>query len=323
MKFQFGVVLGSSLVIVSLLLISSDTKFKRKKKKRLEKQLRLPGLLNLSNACFLNSILQSLSSCSNLISYLVYYNNKAKILGNECKLHFSLWTLLVNLNRNERRILDASLLIKDITGSFGQLEQQDAHEFLQLFLNLLLRYDFKASRMQKGMKLLNYSSFTHIDTTEEVFSLEKEDLQSYWYGSLPFVGSLCTRNDINLSLFSVTTITLPINSTSRTFCLEDLLSRHFNESEFINDFICPYCTIRNALDSLKRKISNTVDKMHQVTDKRSLWENKLTEYQTLAKSLGCCLSSRNNMKESFDSLNSGFSSVRRHAELRTELIKVS
>ena len=105
----------------------------------------LCGSQNLGNTCFMNSSIACLSNCTELTTFFLSkdyrnYMNKSNKSGLKGKLADAWYKLLKNYWKTEEKYgnpIDIKKLVGKKYKKFDSTEQQDANEFITLFLELL------------------------------------------------------------------------------------------------------------------------------------------------------------------------------------------
>lgn len=100
----------------------------------------LVGLANLGNTCYMNSALQCLSNCDRLTKYFLLDYKKAKINKSSAHLANAYYEVLENIWRYNNASFSPRIfkqVIGEYESMFNNYSQQDSHELLNYFLNIL------------------------------------------------------------------------------------------------------------------------------------------------------------------------------------------
>jgi ubiquitin C-terminal hydrolase len=157
------------------------------------------GLKNLGNTCFLNSVLQAVSSCPPFIDYLVDLEKSSPIKSTNSKLFTKSLLACINELRgkdsgefsNKRYTygngpLDPKEILEQIVkfkSDFGGRDQQDAHELLQTLLALLVQ--------EEDMEIQNNSKFFVTGFSD--FESQSDGVAKQIYNNMPKRSSISTK----------------------------------------------------------------------------------------------------------------------------------
>ncbi|XP_031164618.1 ubiquitin carboxyl-terminal hydrolase 30 isoform X2 [Sander lucioperca] len=252
---NWGVVGGIAAAIAAGVYVLWGPITERKKRKR----GMVPGLLNLGNTCFLNSLLQGLAACPSFIKWLETFSCSPTIQS--CKdnhLSTTLLQLLKALSSNEpgeEDVLDAGCLL-DVLRLYrwhiSSFEEQDAHELFHVLTSSL---EEERDRQPKVAHLFDVHSLESLsDQDEKTMTCRSRaplhPIPSPWKSQHPFHGRLtsnmsCKRceqqSPVRYDSFESLSLSIPLPQWGRPISLDQCL-QHFISSETIKEVECENCT---------------------------------------------------------------------------------
>lgn len=208
----------------------------------------LTGLKNLGNTCYMNSILQCLFSSLKFRKFLISsryresINYSSKTGGDICEETAGLFK---RMNGGEFKYVECAHLKRSFGAHqkmFRGRDQQDAHEFLTIFIDCL---HLELNTLKISRPATSLSEKCWIQYTE---SKESEVLQLF-YGQIKSTVKCvtCERESATYETFSNLSLELPMQASICS--LIDCLSMYFG-GEKISGWICPTC--KQKRDAIKK-----------------------------------------------------------------------
>ncbi|KAL9537223.1 hypothetical protein MBANPS3_011971 [Mucor bainieri] len=203
------------------------------------------GLINIGNTCFLNSVLQSLSSLPKLQQYLDQVNTAHS--ASRLPVTQSLLKTLRLLSQPSNNAFKPTDIV-NVLGKYRNLlnkEQQDAQEIYQILVNELDYEVDQLNKMQGGLKdLLSFGANT--DTNEIKNPLKGLLADRAACMACGYSSHLAMEN------FSDIPLTLPTDAASTT--LDDCLTQ-LTKVDMMEGVDCMKCSLVNQAQELATEIA--------------------------------------------------------------------
>ena len=232
----------------------------------------------LSNNCFMNSSLQNLFHCKLFIQSMKSISEK-KLEGK--KLAFEIKRLIKQIDDGKDN-LDPKT-IKDILGEtiekYRYNEQNDANEFIIIFLNQLLKELYEIGKYDPGKIPIDKMELDAFNKLEKKFFIKNKCfLLNLFYGRLK-KEYICENGHLCLIKFNnFNTITLPLQKNSNT--IEELLNIYQGNKKIEDKIFCNKCQ-KECKYSIKTKIYNIPNYFILCLENENLYYSPEIIYQNI------------------------------------------
>ncbi|XP_028400380.1 ubiquitin carboxyl-terminal hydrolase 30-like [Dendronephthya gigantea] len=252
----------------------------------------VPGLVNLGNTCYLNSVLQAMASVSLFVSWIETCNEKSSQKLGKLTSELSKFMLILSQPCHEQESYDPTSIFTSLY-SHGWVishEQQDAHEMFQVLTSTLAHEEEYALQRTLNSVLLNQDGLAIDDESIVLRSgvkASKVQRKSWSPFAGLFANQLSCKKCLNkypvkFEVFDTVSLSLSSNFLFANCTLEGLI-RNFMCTEMLESSECSACGAGNGANEKTRLLKKLyIGKMPQCLCfhiNRTYWQNNGVPYK--------------------------------------------